>query len=89
MKKLFLYVFLGLLWCNVGFADELSVNSLLQDGYKIIKNDMIKKTEVETGIRNKGNLEILSGLNKGDKIISEGLTKVRPGMKVKPIIKSQ
>jgi len=23
MKKLFLYVFLGLLWCNVGFAQEL------------------------------------------------------------------
>ena len=39
MKKLSLYVFLSLLWCNVGFADELSVNSLLQDGYKIIKNE--------------------------------------------------
>ena len=57
--------------------------------YKIIENNMIKKTEIETGIRNKGNLEILSGLNEGDKIIAEGLTKVRPGMKVKPIIKSQ
>ena len=57
--------------------------------YKIIENNMIKKTEVETGIRNSGNLEVLSGLNEGDKIIAEGLTKVRPGMKVKPIIKSQ
>ena len=57
--------------------------------YKIIENNMIKKIEVETGIRNKGNLEILSGLNEGDKIIAEGLTKVRPGMKVKPITKSQ
>ena len=56
--------------------------------YKIIANNMIKKTEIETGVRNKGNLEILSGLNEGDKIIAEGLTKVRPGMKVKPIIKS-
>ena len=27
------------MFCNVGFADELSVNSLLQDGYKIIKNE--------------------------------------------------
>ena len=50
---------------------------------------MIKKTEVETGVRNMGNLEILSGLNEGDKIIAEGLTKVRPNMKVKPIIKAQ
>ena len=57
--------------------------------YKIIENNTIKKVEIETGIRNKGNLEILSGLNEGDKIIAEGLTKVRPDMKVKLIIKSQ
>ncbi len=56
--------------------------------YKITENNLIKKTEVETGIRNTGNIEIISGLNQGDKIIAEGLTKVRPGMKVKPIIKS-
>ena len=30
---------------------------------------------------------ILDGLVEGDKIIAEGLTKVRPGMKIKPIIK--
>ena len=76
--------------------DALSVpdTSIMYEGskkfiYKIIENNMIKKTEIETGIRNKGNLEILSGLKEGDKIIAEGLTKVRPGMKVKPIIKSQ
>jgi len=57
--------------------------------YKIIEGDLIKKTEIETGIRNMGNLEVLKGLNEGDKIIAEGLTKVRPGMKIKPIIKSQ
>ena len=57
--------------------------------YKIIENNIIKKAEIETGVRNLGNLEVLSGLNEGDKIIAEGLTKVRPGMKVKPIIKSQ
>jgi len=57
--------------------------------YKIIENNIIKKTEIEIGMRNQGNLEVLSGLVEGDKIIAEGLTKVRPGMKVKPIIKSQ
>jgi len=57
--------------------------------YKIDENNIIKKTEIETGTRNLGNLEILNGLVQGDKIIAEGLTKVRPGMKVKPIIKSQ
>jgi len=57
--------------------------------YKIIENNILKKIEVKTGVRNQGNLEILGGLVEGDKIIAEGLTKVRPGMKVKPIIKSQ
>ena len=76
--------------------DTLSVpdTSIMYEGskkfiYKIIENDVIKKTEIETGIRNEGNLEVLNGLSEGDKIIAEGLTKVRPGMKVKPIIKSQ
>jgi len=57
--------------------------------YKIVENNLIKKTEIETGVRNKGNLEVLSGISEGDNVVAEGLTKVRPGMKVKPIIKSQ
>lgn len=57
--------------------------------YKIVENNMLKKIEVKTGVREQGNIEILDGLIAGDKIIAEGLTKVRPGMKVKPIIKSQ
>ena len=63
--------------------------SLKEIGYKIIENNMIKKIEIETGIRNMGNIEVLKGLNKDDQIIAEGLTKVRPGMKVKPIVKAQ
>ena len=76
--------------------DALSIpdTSIMYEGskkfiYKIIENNMIKKIEIETGIRNKGNLEVLSSLNEGDKVIAEGLTKVKPGMKVKPIYKSQ
>jgi len=57
--------------------------------YKIIEGNILKKVEIKTGIRNQGNLEILNGLVEGDKVIAEGLTKVRPGMKIKPIIKSQ
>jgi membrane fusion protein, multidrug efflux system len=73
--------------------DALSIpdTSILYEGrknfvYKIVENNIIKKTEVEIGIRNNGNLEVLEGLSKGEQIIGEGLTKVRPGMKVKPII---
>ena len=57
--------------------------------YKVIENNVLQKIEVKTGVRSQGNLEVLDGLIEGDKIIAEGLTKVRPGMKVKPIIKSQ
>ena len=32
MKKLFLYVFLGLLWCNVGVADDLKGKKLYCTG---------------------------------------------------------
>ena len=54
--------------------------------YKLIENDIVKKTEIETGIRSKGNLEVVSGLQSGDKIVAEGLGKTRPGAKIKPII---
>jgi len=54
--------------------------------YKLIENDIVKKTEIETGIRSKGNLEVVSGLQSGDKIVAEGLGKARPGAKIKPIV---
>ena len=57
--------------------------------YQVIENNMIKKTEIETGVRDQENLEVIDGLTQGDKIVAEGLTKVRPNMKIKPIIKSQ
>ena len=57
--------------------------------YKIIENNTIKKTEIKTGVRDQGNLEVIDGLTQGDKVIAEGLNKVRSGMKVKLIIKSQ
>ena len=57
--------------------------------YQIVENNMIKKAEVELGVRSQGNIEVLNGLKEGDKVIAEGLTKVRPGMKVNPVNKSQ
>ena len=37
------------------------------------------------GLRGKGRVEILSGINEGDLIVAEGLKKVRPRGKIKPI----
>ena len=75
---------------NLGIPDT----ALLMEGnktfvYKVIENNMIKKTEVKTSARDKGNLEVISGLSQGDKVVAEGLGKVRPNMKIKPIIKTE
>ena len=53
--------------------------------YELIENNIIKKTEIKTGVRSEGNLEVISGLKSGDKIVAEGLGKARPGAKIKPI----
>jgi len=53
--------------------------------YKVMEDNIIKKVEIQTGIRTKGNVEIISGLQKNDKIVAEGLAKTRPGEKIKPI----
>jgi len=53
--------------------------------YKILNNNKIKKTEVETGIRKAGNLEIIDGLNVNDRIVKEGLARLADGMIVKPL----
>ena len=55
--------------------------------YKINKENIANKTEVKTGIRTDKNIEITSGLTEGDIIVAEGLKKVRPRGKIKPIKK--
>ena len=55
--------------------------------YKINEENIANKTEVKTGLRSKKNIEIMSGLIKGDIIVAEGLKKVRPLGKIKPINK--
>jgi len=53
--------------------------------YKINEDNIANKTEVETGLRVNKNIEVISGLNEGDIIVAEGLKKVRPRGKIKPI----
>ena len=55
--------------------------------YKINEENIANKTEVKTGLRANKNIEIISGLNEGDIIVAEGLKKVRPSGKIKPINK--
>ena len=55
--------------------------------YKVLDSNRIEKTEVVTGIRREGNLEILEGLSANDKVVREGLSRLADGIVVKPIIK--
>ena len=65
-------------------------NSLLIQGdtafaYKVLENNTIEKIEVKIGKRNYGKVSILNGLNVGDKIVKEGISKVRDKIKIKII----
>ncbi len=55
--------------------------------YRINEKNIANKTEVNTGLRGNKNVEIISGLSEGDIIVAEGLKKVRPQGKIKPINK--
>ena len=65
-------------------------NSLLIQGdtafaYKVLEDNTIEKIEVKIGKRNYGKVSILDGLSAGDKIVKEGISKVRDKIKIKII----
>ena len=65
-------------------------NSLLIQGdtafaYKVLEDNTIEKIEVKIGKRNYGKVSILDGLSVGDKIVKEGISKVRNKIKIKII----
>ncbi|MEY3434804.1 MAG: hypothetical protein RLZZ195_286, partial [Pseudomonadota bacterium] len=73
---------------SLGIPEE----SIIQQGnrtivYKVIDEKSVALTEVKTGIRNFGKVEILSGLNSGDKIVTEGVSKIRDKSQIKLINK--
>ena len=53
--------------------------------YKVSDENTANKVEIKIGIRDEGYVEVISGLNEGDIIVAEGLKKVRPRGKIKPI----
>jgi membrane fusion protein (multidrug efflux system) len=71
-------------------ALEVPEESIVQQGnrtivYKIIDDKSVALTEVKVGLRNFGKAEIISGLNAGDKIVKEGISKVRDKSLIKVI----
>ena len=55
--------------------------------YKVSEKNITDKTEIKIGVRDGGYVEVLSGLIEGENIVAEGLKKVRPKGKIKPIKK--
>ena len=79
---------------NYNIRNSLGVpdTSLMLEGdkafvYKVAKDNTANKVEIIIGLRDGGYVEIISGLNEGDIIVAEGLKKVRPRGKIKPINK--
>ncbi len=79
---------------NYNERNSMSVpdTSVMMEGdkvfiYLIDEKNTAKKIEVVVGIRRDGMLEVISGLSIGDLVAAEGLKKVRPNGKIKPIKK--
>ena len=48
----------------------------------VVKNGKAQAQAVKTGLQNDGSTEILSGLNAGDQVVTEGQTQLNSGMPV-------
>ena len=86
----------SLLEINVNYNERNSLGipdtSMMVEGskyfvYKVSEDNIANKIEIEIGIRNNGFIEIISGLDEGEFVVAEGLKKVRPRGKIKPIKK--
>ena len=53
--------------------------------YKVLEDNSVKKIEIKIGSRDQGFVEILDGLVEGNIIVAEGLKKINPKGKIKPI----
>ena len=55
--------------------------------YKVNDKNKALKTKISIGDRYVGFVEVLAGINSGDKIVAEGTKKVRPNLTIRPIEK--
>ncbi len=53
----------------------------------VVKTDTVEKKNIKIGKRNFGKVSVISGINEGDIVISEGVSKVRDKAKIKIINK--
>ncbi|HVF16825.1 MAG TPA: efflux RND transporter periplasmic adaptor subunit [Steroidobacteraceae bacterium] len=67
----------------------LPEEALVPEGNKkfvfVVRDGKAARVEIETGRRRPGEVEVVSGLDEGDQVITEGTQKVREGAPVKPV----
>ena len=51
----------------------------------VVKNNIVERRNITTGKRNFGKVSVLSGISVGEKVVSEGVSKIRDKTKVKII----
>jgi membrane fusion protein (multidrug efflux system) len=51
--------------------------------YRINSESIVERVELEIGRRRPGSAEVISGLQLGDMVVTEGIIRIRPGSKVK------
>jgi membrane fusion protein (multidrug efflux system) len=71
-------------WEALSLPEEAVVPTGGQNYVFIIENDQSVRKTVELGLRRPGYVEVLSGVNKGDKVVTEGTLRLgRQGIKVR------
>ena len=53
----------------------------------VVNNNVVEKRDIQTGKRNFGKVSVLSGISIGEKVVTEGVSKIRNKSKVKIISK--
>lgn len=67
---------------DVLVIDEISLIQIGSEAfvYRVAADNTAERVIVQPGRRSRGRVEILQGLEPGDRIVSEGVVKLRPGM---------
>lgn len=69
----------------IGVPDSAVLTRAAGELVYVQSGDTVKETIVETGLRNNGFVELVSGVNAGDKIVVEGQTQLYDGRKVEVV----
>jgi len=85
----FVKVILDQNWQSIMVPSNAIIPDALSNQVVVVRNNKAVFTNVETGIRNENQIELMKGVNIGDSIVVSGMLFVRPNapVKVKKVVK--